>query len=151
FRERNFAPNGVANRYMGLGYAANVLRRFYDVGGNSEVISRRARLLTRAISLDTAEYLEKAIALAERVALADRETVERETALLGLEIAAADRHWHEELDLLYADMRAFAESPPVPVTQAIRPSASFQRLKLMALGLSLVAAAGCDSCGDVER
>ena len=36
FRERNFAPAGVANRYMGLGYAANVLTRFYDVGGNSQ-------------------------------------------------------------------------------------------------------------------
>ena len=31
-RERNFAPNGVANRYMGLGYAANILRRFHGDG-----------------------------------------------------------------------------------------------------------------------
>jgi hypothetical protein len=61
FRERNFAPNGVANRYMGLGYAANVLRRFHDTDGNTAAISRRARELTRRISLDTAEHLERAI------------------------------------------------------------------------------------------
>lgn len=152
FRERNFAPNGVANRYMGLGYAANVLRRFYDTNGNTASISRRARELTRAISLDTAEYLERAIALAERVALDDFETIERETARLGLAIAAADRRWHEELDRLYADMRAFAASPPVPVPLARRPTPSFKRLKQsLALGLSMaMVVGGAEACSDTE-
>src|SRR6185295_10165417 len=65
FRERNFAPSGVANRYMGLGYAANVLRRFYNEKGGAEVFVRRGRELTRRISLDTAAFLERAIELAE--------------------------------------------------------------------------------------
>ena len=79
FRERNFAPSGVANRYMGLGYAANVLMRFYNENGGAEVFVRRARELTRKISLDTAEWLEKAIELAERAPLEDWDTVERGT------------------------------------------------------------------------
>lgn len=152
FRERNFAPSGVANRYMGLGYAANVLRRFYDKDGNTDVLWRRAQALTREISLDTAGYLDKAIAIASRGELAERDRVERETLLLGLEIAAADRHWHEELDVLYADMRAFAESPPEPVVYAPRPTASFHRLKRsFAVGLSLaVTIGGVEACSEVE-
>lgn len=148
FRERNFAPSGVANRYMGLGYAANVLRRFYNQHGGADVFVRRARELTRKISLDTAEYLEKAIELAESTALEDWDTLERKTLLLGLEIAAADRHWHDELDTLYADMRAFSQDPRVETPRAAKPSQRFQRLKAsMAVGLSLsvslTAYAGC--------
>lgn len=152
FRERNFAPSGVANRYMGLGYAANVIRRFHDTDGNTEVIVRRARDLTRLISLDTAQFLERAIALAERVALDDRETIERETALLGLAVAAADRRWHEELDVLYGDMREFAANPPVPIVHAPRPTSRFHHLKRnVALGLSMAAVlSGCDACVEVE-
>src|SRR6185312_11723932 len=127
FRERNFAPNGVANRYMGLGYAANILRRFFDAGGDVEPLARRARELTRRISLDTAEHLERAISLAERVALDDFDTIEREAARLGLAVARADRRWHEELDHLYADMGAFTTRPRVPVAPAVHPSASFLR------------------------
>jgi hypothetical protein len=154
FRERNFAPAGVANRYMGLGYAANVLTRFYDVGGNSQVIQRRARELTRRISLDTADFLDKAIALGERVALDDFDTIERETALLGLEIAAADQILHRELDELYDDMRAFAKSPPIPVeTKRREPSPRFHRLKAsVAVGLSLAAALpGCSDDETTDR
>lgn len=138
FRERNFAPSGVANRYMGLGYAANVLKRFYNQNGGADVFVRRARELTRKISLDTAEYLEKAIELAERTPLEDWDAVERGTLLLGLEIAAADRHWHQELDTLYGDMRAFTQDPGAEPPRVIKPSTRFQKLKAsMAVGLSL--------------
>ena len=150
FRERNFAPSGVANRYMGLGYAVNVLRRFH--GGDSEPLARRALALTRDISLDTARFLDKAIALAERVDLGDFDAIERETALLGLEIAAADRRFHEELDALHADLRAFAAGPAARASLPRRPTASFHNLKAsLALGLSMaVALGGCDGCGKVE-
>jgi len=30
FRQRNFDAQGVANRYMGLGYSARLLERFYQ-------------------------------------------------------------------------------------------------------------------------
>ena len=145
FRERNFAPSGVANRYMGLGYAANVLRRFYNDGGEAEIFWKRARQLTAAISRDTADWLEKAISLADTVDLADREKIERETALLGLAIAASDRVWHAELDQLYGDMRAHTTAPRAK--SRFVPSPVFRELrKSMAVGLSLsaVLAAGCD-------
>lgn len=149
FRERNFAPTGVANRYMGLGYAANIVKRFFYKGGSSLPLVRRARELTRRISLDTADFLDRAIALAERVKLDDADTIERETALLGLAIAASDRVWHEELDDVFADMRAFAESPPEPVVVARGPTPRFWSLKRsMAVGLSMsVVLGGCENCG----
>lgn len=150
FRERNFAPSGVANRYMGLGYAANVLRRFYNERGGADVFVRRARELTRKISLDTAEYLEKAIELAERTPLEDWDALERHTLLLGLEIAAADKHWHEELDTIYADMRAFTLDPRDEVPRMAKPSNRFQRLKAsVAVGLSLsVSVSAYAGCSD---
>jgi hypothetical protein len=110
FRERNFAPRGVANRYMGLGYAGNVLRRFYP-GERAEALREKARLLTRAISLDSARFLEQAIALAETAAPSDHDRIERETARLALDVAAADAGWHEELDDLYDAMNAEAAAP----------------------------------------
>ncbi len=150
FRERNFAPNGVANRYMGLGYAANVLRRFYNERGGADVFVRRARELTRKISLDTAEYLEKAIQLAQRTPLEDWDALERQTLLLGLEIAAADKHWHEELDAIYADMRAFTQDPRDEAPRIVKPSNRFQRLKAsVAVGLSLsVSVSAYAGCSD---
>jgi radical SAM superfamily enzyme YgiQ (UPF0313 family) len=148
FRERNFAPNGVANRYMGLGYAANILRRFFGDGGSAEPLVERALQLTRRISLDTAELLERAVDLAERVALDDRETVERETALLGLAVATRDRRWHEELDDLFSDMSAHTvarrASPGAAV--ALQPTPSFHRLKATAalsFSLAMTLGAGC--------
>jgi radical SAM superfamily enzyme YgiQ (UPF0313 family) len=148
FRERNFAPNGVANRAMGLGYAAALLQRFHPGAGSRE-LARRAAALTRRISLDTAAHLERAIDLAERVDLSDRETVERETALLGLSIAAADRALHEALDDLYADMEARAKPARARPRPAPRPSPSFQELKAgLALGVSLAFAIGAtEGCG----
>jgi hypothetical protein len=148
FRERNFAPRGVANRYMGLGYAANVIRRFFDHEGDSRELWHRARRLTEAISRDTADFLERAVNLAADVDLDDRERIERETALLGLAVAAADRRWHVELDELYDDMRAFtvAERRARP---RLRPSPAFLKLRNgLALGLSLSAVFGGLDCSD---
>jgi radical SAM superfamily enzyme YgiQ (UPF0313 family) len=149
FRERNFAPRGIANRYMGLGYAGNVLRRFYG-GERAEILRRRANALTRAISLDTAEYLERALDFVRTAKLSDRDGFERKTALLGLEIAAADRHWHDELDALYADMQAFTAEPHVWDRPA--PTRKFVKLKQsMAIGVTVLSlsttACDCDDDG----
>lgn len=149
FRERNFAPRGVANRYMGLGYAGNVLRRFYP-GQRSEVLRERARLLTRAISLDTAQHLERAIEIVESSPLsrreADRDAIERKTARLALDVSEADRRWHEALDDLYADMGAHASEPRD--RERLSPSAKLLKLaKTMTVGASIAAvattSAGC--------
>jgi anaerobic magnesium-protoporphyrin IX monomethyl ester cyclase len=149
FRERNFAPRGIANRYMGLGYAGNVLRRFYG-GERAEVLRRRANALTRSISLDTAGYLERALDFVRNAKLSDREGFERKTARLALEIAAADQNWHRELDELYGDMQKFTGEPHVWDKPA--PTRKFVKLKQsVALGATVLAlstaACDCDDAG----
>lgn len=145
FRERNFAPRGVANRYMGLGYGANVLKHFYG-GQPAQSLGTRARLLTRAISLDTADYLERAIDIVEGSDRKDADRVERLTALLALEIAAADRGWHEALDGVFADMAAYANEPrQLVATRATQKLVTLARS--VAMGGALVTlTAGCE-CG----
>ena len=124
FRNRNFASAGVANRTMGLGYVAKVVAHFHPDDARVPTLERRAAELTRAISADTADWLEKAIALAEHADLDDRDRIERETALLGLEIAAADRVWHARLDAVIGDIeelaaRARARAVPRQLPQPI--------------------------------
>ena len=128
FRERNFASEGVANRYMGLNYSCGVLDWFYRVGDiRKERLRERARELTKNISLDTAELLEQALDLAAQLDPHDDDQVARETAQLGLRVAAADRIWHAALDALMADLRAFAATgrrresvPRRPAGQVVR-------------------------------
>ncbi len=153
FRERNFAPLGVGNRTMGLGYAAKVLEQFHAPRGDSPAariaqaevaaLVRRATELTRQISLETAELLERALVLAREVDLGDRDRIERETALLGLEIAALDAVRHRQIDALHADMDRFAAAP----VQAPRPRAIPARLLQMAQGVALASALGAWSIG----
>ncbi len=143
FRERNFAPNGVANRYMGLGYAAKVLEYFYP-GEGMRQWTQRARELTRRISLDTASFLERALSLAEESSLSDWNWIEQKTARLGLEIAAADRRLHTLLDQAYADMERFVAERQLPQKEPQKTP----KFKLMARGLAfgaaVVLAASCD-------
>lgn len=152
FRERNFAPLGVGNRTMGLGYAAKVLQHFHEDEGPAgrEALAslvRRATELTRQISLETADLLEKALRLAEGAVLPgapeDRDRVERETALLGLEIAALDAVRHRQIDALHAEMDRFAHG----AKRARRPGAIPARLIQMAQGAALASALGVWSVG----
>lgn len=145
FRERNFRCDGVANRYMGLGYAAKLLEHFH-AGPQAACgpLVERAQALTRAITLDTAAFLDRAVALAETPDLGDRRRIERETALLGLEVAATDSVWQHELDLLFAEIEAFARpraEPPRRTSSRRRPSLA----RTLALGVSLAACAA--NCG----
>lgn len=138
FRQRNFDPEGVGNRYMGLGYSLKLLEFFHDdPEGRVPTLARRARTLTREIATDTAAFLEAAIAIAEKADLGDHDTIERQTALLGLEIAAADRVWHAALDALYADMSAFAAQSRRPRARLRPPPRLAQLFRQAALGASL--------------
>ncbi len=148
FRQRNFDPDGVGNRYMGLGYSLKLLEHFYDdPTGRLPDLARRVRTLTRAIVLDTADLLDACIELADRVALDDHDTVERETALLGLRIAERDRAWHAALDGLYGDMADHARRARRPAKRTVMPRALTQLARNMALGASLAlfgsSASGC--------
>ena len=111
------------------------------------VENERARRLTRAISLDSADHLDRAIDIVQ-AGLRDRERIERQTARLALEVAAADRVWHEELDSLYDDMNAYANEPHDLV--ATRPTRKLLKLaQHVAIGGAIAAiGAGCE-CGMV--
>jgi hypothetical protein len=149
-------PTGVANRYMGLGYSQVVLEHFHPELGAArhDGFRRRCRALTRAIALETADFLDEALTLARTATLdtADgAEALTRETALLGLRIAAADHVRHAELDELFADMAAAAREARAArgVAGGVRRVA--RGVKHLALGASLAAAAvtaaACDDAG----
>lgn len=109
FRERNFGADGVANRYMSLGYSAKILDHFYkDTTGKVPSFMERAQEITRSITLETAGILDEMLDQAARADLADHDLVTRRTALFGLRIAAADRVWHAALDSIETDMAQFA-------------------------------------------
>jgi radical SAM superfamily enzyme YgiQ (UPF0313 family) len=128
FRERNFANEGVANRYMGLNYSTSVLDWFYRVGDiRKERLRERAHELTKNISLDTAELLERALDLASRLDPHDDDSVARETAQLGLRVAASDHIWHAALDALMSDLRAFAATARRLDAVARRPAGQIVR------------------------
>jgi radical SAM superfamily enzyme YgiQ (UPF0313 family) len=150
FRERNFASEGVANRYMGLNYSCGVLDWFYRVGDiRKERLRERAHELTKDISLDTAELLEQALDLAARLDPHDDDRVARETARLGLRVAASDGVWHAALDALMTDLRGFAATgrrretvPRRPVGQVVRAAQGAAFAGWLALW-----APGCNSNG----
>ena len=150
FRERNFANDGVANRYMGLNYSCAVLDWFYRVGDiRKERLRERARELTKNISLDTADLLEQALDLASQLDPHDDDCVARATALLGLRVAAADRIWHAALDSLLSDLRAFAASARRRETVPRRSVGQVARAAQGAAFAGWLAlwAPGCDSGG----
>jgi hypothetical protein len=109
FRERNFGADGVANRYMSLGYSAKILDHFYkDSTGKVASFLECAQEITRSITLETAGILDEMLDLATHADLSDHELVTRRTALFGLRIADADRVWHAALDSIERDMSQFA-------------------------------------------
>jgi hypothetical protein len=145
FRERNFRADGVANRYMGLGYNLKILEHFYeDREGERARIARRVAELTRRITLDTASYLERAAELAKTADLSDRDSVEQKAARLGLEIAASDALFHRELDGAYAAFEAFSK-------RVVRPHGLPPRvgrvMRRVAIGASLAIGAVVPACG----
>jgi hypothetical protein len=99
--------------------------------------------------MDTADNLEKAIALAAGADLADRDRLERHTALLGLEVAAADRVWHARLDEVVRDIEAFVARARDRAAPRVIPT----RIARLAEGLGLLAVIGMStaalttSCG----
>ena len=143
FRERNFAPRGVANRTMGLGYSVKLLEHFYDERQSTVTkIRRQAEEVTRGIVLETAGFLEEALHLAESD---DRDFVERETALLGLRIAAFDSAWHVALDDLQVQMDRFVAG----AVQIAHPRRPTRKLVEAVQGLAVVSllAVGVSACG----
>jgi radical SAM superfamily enzyme YgiQ (UPF0313 family) len=156
FRQRNFDGAGVHNRYMGLGYFAKLLQRAYpDPEGRVAELTADTRRLTRSIALETAGFLEDALRLARYVDPGAADRVARETALLGLRIAAADRYQHIRLDALYAELNAYADAAadPAPTSRPRIPRKIVAAVKRAAQGVALgtlVAtwSAGLHACDD---
>ncbi len=149
FRQRNFDSAGVANRNMGVGYSIKVLEQFYDdPEGKRAGLERRASELTRAISNETAGFLEQALEMVERIGTRNPDRIERETALLGLRIAAADRERHVALDEIYADMEAFGARTQKPRAVDVASRKLRQVAQSVALSASLAMwGSACNSCG----
>jgi hypothetical protein len=146
FRERNFDAHGVTNRSMGLGYAARVLEFFHDHGtGRSAQLMHRATELTRAMTIEKCDLLDEAIRLAKHADLGDRDRIERETALLGLRIAAGNKIWHKELDQVLGDMAAFGEGAWEPLRRRQPNRSLLQAMQAVAVVGSLSLAA--PACG----
>ena len=145
FRERNFASNGAANRYMSLGYSAKILDLFYkDSAGRSAGLMERAQEITRSITFDSAELLEQALNLAANVDLKDHDQIVRQTARLGLRVAASDRIWHAAMDALERDMALFARGE----AQGGRPRRTARVAQSAAVaGWLALWATGSASCG----
>lgn len=144
FRARNFAPDGVANRYMGLGYALELLEYFYDdPEGTRASLARRVRDTTRGISRETADFISQALSIVERGDVRDADRIERETALLGLELATADARWQGVLDELYSDMDAFAARRTASSSTLRLPRELLRAARKIAIGATLAASAAC--------
>jgi anaerobic magnesium-protoporphyrin IX monomethyl ester cyclase len=146
FRERSFRPDGVVNRYMGLGYNVKVLEHFYeDRDGERDRLGRSVAQLTRSISLDTADYLQRVLDLARTADLGDPESIQRRAALLGLEIAASDALWQRQLDEAYKGFEELARR----ATRIRMPRAMTRLARGVAVGASLAFGAA-PACGGQE-
>jgi hypothetical protein len=147
FRERNFAADGAANRYMALGYTAKILDVFYkDSGGRCASFMERAQEITRSLTLDSAELLEQALDIAAKADLGNHDQIARLTARLGLRVAASDRVWHAAMDALERDMATFARGESQSVRKTVSRTAKVAQGAAMAGWLALWAAGGT-SCG----
>lgn len=152
FRQRNFDPDGVANRNMGVGYSLKIVEHFYDdPDGRRSALAQRARRLTETISLETARFLERAIDLVDE-RFGDDDAIARGAVLLGLEIAAADQARHADLDMLFADLERFAADAARGRWWKI-PT---KRLAVMAQSVALTATlavgtTACNACSGPEE
>src|SRR5664280_558045 len=146
FRERNFDAEGVANRAMGLGYTTQLLRCFYEAKTvrGQRLLDRSARLI-REIVLDTAELLERAVDIAELANLAEHDRITRETAQLGLRVAAHNRVSQAALDDLARDMGLFIAEQPRKRQAPSVPERVHAMIERMALAGCF--AASLQACG----
>jgi radical SAM superfamily enzyme YgiQ (UPF0313 family) len=151
FRERNYDAEGIANRTMGLGYTAQLLRCFYNVSSTrGQDLLERVAGVTRDVTLDTAMFLEQAVDIAASCDLSDHDRIARETALLGLRVSAHNRVAHATLDSVVADICAFADSQPrvrQRVTIPDRAKAAIERVTLAGCFAASLQACG-GSTGD---
>jgi anaerobic magnesium-protoporphyrin IX monomethyl ester cyclase len=136
FKERKYSPRGVNNRYIGLGYTAQILRCMYDVSSVPAArLLGRVDQLVRDVSGDTADLLEQALRMVGGVDLGDRDRIEIETARLGLRVSAHDRVWLARIDELTDEIDQFVAARRREQRQRVP-----QRLREVA---SQLAVAGC--------
>lgn len=158
FRQRNFARRGVHNRFLGLGYSAKLVERFYpEQGGRRAALLDEAAELTRKIVLETAGFFDEVLALAAELDPRDEDRVMRHTALLALRVAEADRYQHGRLDRAFAGLEAYAQlgrsAAQPPLRSAWRESLRRFASALAVAGLlgSGASLPGCSSDDPVPR
>ncbi|MEI8259534.1 MAG: hypothetical protein WCJ30_28035, partial [Deltaproteobacteria bacterium] len=127
-----------------LGYALKLLEYFYDdPEGLRASLTRRVRDATRGISRETADFISRALVIVEQGDIHDADRIERETALLGLDIAAADARWQNVLDELYTDMDVFAARRAGSRSPMRLPRELLRAARKIAIGATLAASAAC--------
>jgi radical SAM superfamily enzyme YgiQ (UPF0313 family) len=151
FRERNYDADGVANRNMGLGYTAQLLRSFYNVkNARGQRLLDRVAEITKDICRDTADLLERAVDIAEAADLGNHDRITRETAMLGLRALAHNRASHAALDDLIADICSFVAEQPRTAQTTTVPERARAVLERMTLAGCMVA--GLQACsGEVDN
>ena len=124
---------------MSLGYSAKLLQTFYsDTRGHLLAsLVERAVELTRSITLDTAELLDEALDLAQQATLADQDLIVRQTARLGLRVAASNRIWQAALDAVEKDMLDFVRGEGAKQTKPVRRVAAMAQSAAVAGWLAL--------------
>ncbi|MCA9670768.1 MAG: B12-binding domain-containing radical SAM protein [Myxococcales bacterium] len=158
FRQRNFATDGVHNRYMGLGYNVQLLQYFYAEHNPRRLarLSEVADELTCDIASETADLLEEALELARVIDLDDHDRVARETALLGLRVARADGVMQARLDAIYGELAKYSDAARQQNPDVTQPTSSFRRVlqrvaQSMALGALVAGGVTTMAACDDER
>jgi len=133
--------------------SAKLLQTFYsDTRFQLSSLVERAVELTRSITLDTADLLEEAIDLTEQAKLVDQDRIVRQTARLGLRVAASNRIWQAALDAIEKDMLDFVRGVGAKETKPVRRVAAVAQSAAVAGWLALWAtgsgSSGCSTTVD---
>ncbi len=115
FRERNYGTEGVGNRHVGLAYMARLLRTFVDSDSSrAQRALARAEEVVVAVSQDSADGLEWATDMVERLDPTDHEAAERAAVELSQRVAARDRELIRSIDAAMDEINAVVEATRLP-------------------------------------
>jgi len=113
FRDRNFAPDGLANMMMSVGYESQILTHFAAPGDAvAAELSREVAAFVRDVNLDTLARLREALAFARSPGALERAATAEFTVELATRVNVSGAELHGRLLDLRRDLaRHSARSP----------------------------------------
>jgi len=113
FRDRNFAPDGLANMMMSVGYESQILTHFAAPGDAvAAELSREVAAFVRDVNLDTLARLREALAFARSPGALERAATAELTVELATRVNVSGAELHDRLLELRRDLaRHSARSP----------------------------------------